>query len=214
MRWIVIWFVGAVILAFGVLTVYFGPAWSFGGKREAPLLPPQVLPTLLVGGVLALAAGGTGVWRTFTGSPRAKTHGARIRFADFGAPVGLIAAALALLAVLSVFLVPSIVQLGAGADPCMQDHTPACFSEHPAYYQPWGPGADSWSTPASRTSQVVGPFFLLAWPVARAGALISLFALISGTARRRLAVSGLVLGSAVAIGQVLMELVLLVGGGD
>lgn len=77
-----------------------------------------------------------------------------------------------------------------------------------------GSGGDSWSTPSSRISQLVGPLFLLAWPVALAGALISLFALLLGTARRRLAVSGLVLGSGVAIGQVLLELGLLVGGGD
>jgi len=92
-------------------------------------------------------------------------------------------------------------------------HDISCFNAHPDYYQPTGPGDYAWSTPSSRVGEAVGPFFLIAWPVAVAGALISMLSLATGAARRRIAIAGLVVGSAVAIFQVLLELGIMFGGG-
>lgn len=61
--------------------------------------------------------------------------------------------------------------------------------------------------------EALGPLFLAAFPVSLSGALISLLTLAIGTTRRRMAITGLVVGSFVAIGQVTLELGLMFGGG-
>ena len=215
MRWIVIWLVGAAVLIFGVGTIYVGQT-SFGAGKAGDLYPPpQMFPALLISGVVGLIAGTAGVWRTLARPPASAPPKRRITFANVASPVGLIAAAAALGAVVIVFTAPSIAQQAAGSDPCAQSYSPSCFSAHPDYYQATD-GGDHWTTPSSRVNEGVAPFFLVAWPIALAGALISILALAAGTARRRTAIAGLVLGSGIAIGQVLLELGMMLGlgGGD
>jgi hypothetical protein len=217
-RWTVVWIAGAAALAIGVSTLFVGPLFPVLGKGGyAPLgeLLGRLPMALMVGGIVAVAVGVAGAWRSH---PRAPVEGAlRSRFADTAAPVGLVVAVVAILTVVIVYVTPSIVQQATGgAGPCGLSPTVGCFEAHPDYYEPSSPGLDNWTTPASRVSQTLGPFFLAAWPLALAGALISLFALTLRTARRRVAIAGLTVGTFVVVGMVLIELGLMLGlgGGD
>ncbi|HET7421502.1 MAG TPA: hypothetical protein VFL27_14085 [Candidatus Dormibacteraeota bacterium] len=212
-RWVVVWIIGAVMLVSAFLILYLSPALFVGSKGAGgPLLPPQAAPSLLIAGVSCLVFGTVGMWSRVRSAAN-MPQGDGTRVSDIGATLGLVVAALALLGVATVFVAPPLAQIGSGPDPCAQAPGPSCFSAHSDYYQPMGSGSDAWSTPASRISQAVGPLFLYSWPLAVAGALISIAALAAGTAHRRTAISGLILGSAVAVGQGLIELGFMLGGG-
>src|SRR5262249_36498056 len=179
MRWFVIWIASAVMLVSAVLIPYLSLPLFIGGKGSTSVLlfPPQAFPTLMLAGVVGLAVGTIGIWRTSLGSAGVPAQGHGIRLRDIGAPIGLALGALALMGVLTAFIGPRIGEIAGGPDPCQSMHDISCFNAHPDYYQPTGPGDYAWSTPSSRAGEAVGPFFLIAWPLAVAGALISMLSL-------------------------------------
>jgi hypothetical protein len=135
--------------------------------------------------------------------------------ADAAAYSGLVVASAALAAVVVIqFVWPAIVR-HAGAGPCDQSPTVACFSAHRDFYQELPPGSGHYTTPTSRfNDQALLPALLAAWPLALGAAVTSLIAIAKGTRRRRVAVMGITLGSITVVGMTAMYVAFLVVGGD
>jgi hypothetical protein len=212
-RWIAASGVGAAAIAIGVLTLYLGPFFYRLGPISDLL---DRLPTLLFsGGAITMLVGVAGVSVSLVRTPSGSTApGGRARFADVAASIGLAITAAAILTPVLVSMATSIL-VPSGPGPCDYNGSPACFAAHPDYYQPTTDGY-GWTTPGSRLGTFLMPFYLAAWPAALLGGMISLVALVTGTARRRTAIAGLILGTLVVVGMVVQLLALwfIPGGGE
>jgi hypothetical protein len=212
-RWIAVSAVCAAVLAIGVLTLFLGPFFYRLGPISDLL---DRLPILLFpGGAITMLVGVGGVSVSLVRRPAGSTHaGRRARFADVAAAVGLAIAAAAIMTALFVYMAPSTL-VSSSPGPCDYSGSPGCFAAHPDYYQPI-PGGYGWTTPGSRLGTFLMPFYLAAWPAALLGGMISLVALVTGTARRRTATAGLILGTLVVVGMVVQLLALwfIPGGGE
>jgi hypothetical protein len=212
-RWIAVCGVGAVALAIGVLTLYLGPFFYPLGPISDLLDRFPIL--LFPGGAITMLVGVAGVSVSLVRTPAGSTAaGGRARFAGVAASIGLAITAAAILTAVFVYVAPSIL-VPSGPGPCDYNGSPGCFAAHPDYYQ-LTPDGYGWTTPGSRLGTFLMPFLLAAWPAALLGGMISLVALGMGTARRRIATVGLILGTLVVVGMAVQLLALwfIPGGGE
>ena len=152
------------------------------------------------------------------GSAKGPAASASHRLADATALIGLALALLAVLAVVEQYVSGPIADWLQGPDPCgvangVGQPDIACVLAHPDYYA-YDPTAGSLST---RGTQIVETVDADAWSAGGLGALgaviISGIALATGTRRRRMAVTALIISSLILAWMTVAILGLWFGGG-
>ena len=212
--WLAMWIVASAALLSGVLLLYLPPDLVPSGKGQAGSPWLGWAPFTLIGagalGVVVATAGVTRArWRTTS-----VVISSRKRAADIAAIAGFATAIIALAAwALVVFGWPAISTYVA-AGPCDASPSVECFRAHPQFYEEAPAGSLHFTTPASRLyDNVMQPTYIASWPLGLGAGLVSVIALFAGAARRRTAIGGVVLGSAVVVGVVVQYLAFLLSGG-
>ena len=208
------WIISSAASLAGILIVYLPPDLVPRGKGqpEIPWLgwaPLALIAAGSLGIVVATAGVARARWRT-----RSADLGSPKRASNFAAIGGFTTAVIAFAAwALIAFGWPGLFTNFA-AGPCDASPGVECFRAHPQFYEEDPAGSLHFTTPASRLyDNVLQPTYIASWPLGLAGGLVSVIALSAGARRRRMAIGGVVLGSAVVVGVVLQYLALLVGGG-